>query len=383
MSDAGAPRISGAATSEARPRRPAEAPEQEREDLAQLRARDVHRHRQQRRQDRADRVAREQQAGQPARRRPSHRAGTRRRPQTSAPAKASPWSEAELEDRRAGPAAGRRSPRRARRRTRSRARTGRPAGCAAAPGRSRRRRPARHPTTIAVRTRGSRSSQTIVSVAGDQVDADVEPERPRQDDAEGLGRADLDRAEADARATSETTSSDDAPTSADGDRPAADPGGDAAGVAGRGTSAPAAMRVGYGAAGSVTSGRMAAGQVAQADRQPRPGPGDLDVLDRPDVAVLDRGHDVPAGSRRDLLGRRHVERVDAQDDDLRIALDERLERRSRRCRVAGRDRVAAGERHHLGHERVVGRGEDLAGRVVVADLVEDARLGAALDGRGR
>ncbi len=60
-----APRISGAATEQPRPRRPAEAAEQEREDLAQLDAGDVHRHGQQRREDRPDGVAGEQQAGQP------------------------------------------------------------------------------------------------------------------------------------------------------------------------------------------------------------------------------------------------------------------------------------------------------------------------------
>ena len=51
---------------QARPRRPAETAEQEREDLAEVGPRDVHRHREQRGQHRADRVAGEQQPGEPA-----------------------------------------------------------------------------------------------------------------------------------------------------------------------------------------------------------------------------------------------------------------------------------------------------------------------------
>ena len=95
---------------------------------------------------------------------------------------------------------------------------------------------------------------------------------------------------------------------------------------------------------------MDAGQVAQADRQPGTGPGDLGVPDRPDVVILDGGHDVPTGPGSDLLRRRLVERVHAEDDDLRVTLDELLERDLVRVRVAGRDRFAASQRHHLGHE---------------------------------
>jgi hypothetical protein len=59
------------------------------------------------------------------------------------------------------------------------------------------------------------------------------------------------------------------------------------------------------------------------------------------------------------LGRRRVERVRAEDDHLRVA-SMSFSRGSRSvARVAGRDHVATGHRHHLGEERVVGRGEDL------------------------
>ena len=84
--------------------------------------------------------------------------------------------------------------------------------------------------------------------------------------------------------------------------------------------------------------------------------------------------DVPPGAGGHAVGRRHVERVRAEDDDLRVALDELLERDRVARRVAGGDRVAAGERDHLGDERLVGRPEDLARGVGVADLVEDPRL---------
>ena len=125
------------------------------------------------------------------------------------------------------------------------------------------------------------------------------------------------------------------------------------------------------------------GQCPEPGSQPRPRARDLDVVDGPDLVVLDGGHHVPARSGGDGRRRRRVERVDTEDDHLRIALDQLLEGDRVGVGVAGRDRVGAGERHHLGQERRVGRREDLAGRVGIADLVEDARLGAGLGGLGR
>ena len=86
---------------------------------------------------------------------------------------------------------------------------------------------------------------------------------------------------------------------------------------------------------------------------------------RPCTAVIA----APAGARRDDLGRRPVGGV-AEDDDLGVGREERLERDREDGRAAGRDRVAAGERDHLGDEGVVGRAVDLLRGV---ELVEDAR----------
>ena len=53
------------------------------------------------------------------------------------------------------------------------------------------------PTTIAVRTRGSRRSQTIVSARGDQVRAEVDPEQAVGEDRDRVGRGDRDGPEPD------------------------------------------------------------------------------------------------------------------------------------------------------------------------------------------
>ena len=115
----------------------------------------------------------------------------------------------------------------------------------------------------------------------------------------------------------------------------------------------------------------------------RRGPGrvDLGVLDDLDGVVLDGGHDVPASPSLYLGGRRVVVLVDAEDDELGIRTDQVLERDLVRPRVLGRDGFAAGLGHHVRHERVLGRREDLAGRAVVADLVVDPRSGAGAGGR--
>ena len=136
------PRISGAATASRDPGGAVEAAEQVREDLAQARARDVHRHRQAGGEQRAHGVAREQQRGQ-------RREGARpRQPvddghRQQRPDERQPVEQAELRARGRGPGSGRRWPPRARRRTPCRARTGRRAGCGAGPGTWRPRRPAR------------------------------------------------------------------------------------------------------------------------------------------------------------------------------------------------------------------------------------------------
>ena len=112
------------------------------------------------------------------------------------------------------------------------------------------------------------------------------------------------------------------------------------------------------------------------------GPGRVvfDVADGPDVAVAipDRRHGAPAGSPGDRLRRRRVERVRPEDDDLGILCEEVLERHLVGVRVTRRDRLRAGQRHHLGEERGLRGCIDRAGRVVVADLVEDARLRASI-----
>jgi hypothetical protein len=78
-----------------------------------------------------------------------------------------------------------------------------------------------------------------------------------------------------------------------------------------------------------------------------------------------------------------IERVDPEDDGLRIALDQLLERDLIGVGIAGRDGVGAGQGHHLGQERLVRRREYLAGAIGVPDLVVDALLGARLGGLGR
>ena len=124
---------------EAGPRRTREPAEQEREDLAQVGTRHVHRHRQERRQHGPDGVAGEEEAGQPTRAagapEPEH---DERRQQGSGEGEA--VQEAELDEARSGPGSGPRSPPRAPRPTPCPARTDRPAGCAATPGTWRRRR---------------------------------------------------------------------------------------------------------------------------------------------------------------------------------------------------------------------------------------------------
>ena len=212
--------------------------------------------------------------------------------------------------------------------------------------------------------------------------ARVDAEGPRQDDAERLGRADADGPQSDP-GDEQDDEGDDRPDRRRGATTGPATGGHGRWRGGR-WKRPALPSSGrsYGAEGSGMSGTDRRGQVAQPDGQARTGSGDLGVLDGHDRALLDGGHDVPPGTRRDLLRGRHVERIDAEDDLLRIRIDERLERDLVAGRIAGRDDVTAGQRHHLGHERAVGRGEDLPGRVGVADLVEGPRVLALGHGRG-
>ena len=72
------------------------------------------------------------------------------------------------------------------------------------------------PTTIAVRTRGRRRSQTIVSVAGDQVRPRSSPSSRSARIAERVGRRDRDRAEPDAE--HERDDEGDEPADAEEDR---------------------------------------------------------------------------------------------------------------------------------------------------------------------
>ena len=123
-------------------------------------------------------------------------------------------------------------------------------------------------------------------------------------------------------------------------------------------------------------------EVAEPGREARSRSRDLDVLDLADRVVPDCRHDAPACPSSDGLGRRHVERVDTEHDHLGIRFDERFERDLVVGGVAGGDHVTAGQCHHLGHERGIGRGEDLAGRIRVADLVELPRRVPGCAGRG-
>ena len=236
------------------------------------------------------------------------------------------------------------------------------------------------PTSIAVSTRGIRRSQTIVSVAGVQVRPRSSPKvRHRITPMLSAGPIRTDPSptpttSVSARATSTT------PATMPGrprSRPVRPTDRAALGIARTDTDPP------DGAGGDLDVRPDRRGQRPEPGSEPGSRTRDLDVVDGPDHVVLDGGHHVPARSGGDGRRRRRVERVDPEDDHLRIALDQLLERDRVGVRVAGGDRVGAGQRHHLGQERRVRRREDLAGRVGVADLVEDARLGAGLGGLGR
>ena len=127
------------------------------------------------------------------------------------------------------------------------------------------------PTTIAVRTRGRRSSQTMVSAAGVQVAPVSMPERPRQDDPDGLARGDPDRAQADPGEEQEDER-DDRPDAQQPGRPVPPPAGTAGGgkVAGEGRGRHA-LDGSYGAGGRVTSGRMAAARLRRPTGSRGPG----------------------------------------------------------------------------------------------------------------
>ena len=85
---------------------------------------------------------------------------------------------------------------------------------------------------------------------------------------------------------------------------------------------------------------------------------------------------VPAGPRGDLLGRDAVRGV-AEQDDLRVEGEDLLRLDLVDAVRAAGERVAAGDRDHLGAE-VVGRRAEVAGRRV--ELVVDARLRQARRG---
>ena len=119
---------------------------------------------------------------------------------------------------------------------------------------------------------------------------------------------------------------------------------------------PAAVGRGAAAGSDERPGGSPSASAREAVHEARPGPGDDDVVDRPDRAVLDRRHRRPSPAGRDLSGGHAVGRV-AEDDHLAgrraTSFSSGICRR-RACRVV--IGVAAGERDHLGDERVVGAG---------------------------
>ena len=162
------------------------------------------------------------------------------------------------------------------------------------------------PTTIAVRTRGTRRSQTIASVAcvhvaprsspssrwariaivsegwiDDGPEPDAENECPEQRD------------QADDRQR-------DRPTAGTRHPPDERSGGDERAAVGGHVDQPPG---GIGAIEGIARVRVdRRGEQLQALREARPGPRHRLVVDRADVAVLDRRHDVPAGPGGDRLG---------------------------------------------------------------------------------
>ena len=157
---------------------------------------------------------------------------------------------------------------------------------------------------------------------------EVEPEGPPQDHPELSAGPIRDRAEPDPDDDAEGESHEH--DARDDARAAPQPAGEAD-RSGRPGHRASGHRIPLGAGGIWMSGQIAVVRCPKPGGQPGTWAGDLDVVDGPDHVVLDGGHHVPARSRGDGRRRRRVERVDAEDDHLRIALDELLQRRSRRC----------------------------------------------------
>ena len=309
-----APRISGAATSRRVHEDPPRPPEQEREDLAEVGPRDVHRHRQERGEHRADRVAREQQPGEPAG--PAGAADAedevRGRERTR---EREPVEQAELDhhepdrdedrDGRAEGGTGRRAEDvRVGQRVADQA-LQRGAGHGETRAHQHGRQDPRHPQVPHDRLGGLGPGPP-----------EVETERPPQDDADGVAGTDPGRPERHPGDEQHRQCDE----SRDGDQSRAPPDAARPGRAFRGrerapSRTPHAQFMAAGGEHDVGVHRQR--EVPQAGRQTRPRTGDLGVLDRPDVAVLDRGQHRPPGALRDDLGRRGVEGVDAQEDDLR------------------------------------------------------------------
>src|SRR6478735_7290403 len=235
------------------------------------------------------------------------------------------------------------------------------------------------PTTIAVRTRGSRRSITMASAVGAQL-------MPRSIPRTRLAR--IATVVAGARSTlpstipaTSTTPSETTPATA------SQPARPSRPTRGRRASRPGAPA----GSGVVVIGRRARSRrrrrqhEVRVDRQrertdavgePRPRAGHDDVVDRTDGLVLDRAERLPAGPRSDLVGGDPVRGV-AEEDDLGIEVDDLLGLDLVHARRAARERVATRDLDHLGAEVVLGRPEEPVRRV---ELVEHPRR---LKSRGR
>ena len=225
------------------------------------------------------------------------------------------------------------------------------------------------PTTIAVRTRGSRRSMTIASAVAAQAIPRSRPRSRLARIATVVGRREVHRPEHDPRDEHDERATT-TPAIAE---PARAPEARAA----RRCDARRAP-AGTGVVVTAVRGRRRQDEVG-VDRErerpdalgePRAGPGDDDVVDGAHGAVLDRGQRLPAGPRGDLLGRHAVGGV-AEEDDLGVEREDLLGLDLVDAVGAAGERVAAGDPDHLGAEVVGRRAEEAVGRV---ELVE-ARAG--------
>src|SRR5688500_16908607 len=216
------------------------------------------------------------------------------------------------------------------------------------------------PTTMAPRTRGRRSSITIVSTlpltpAPEPIPSSRCPSTPST--SSGL----IATLPSPMPATMAASRSAPPPPIARAARPMAGPR-----TMGRGATS---ARIGSALQGPGVDGT---GQRLQPIDDPRPGPRDHHVVGHDhDPAVGHRRHRLPAGALRDGLGGdARVVRCVTEQDQLRIGRHQLLELDGGRERVAG-DRLAAGRLDQAGKERALARGVD--GALEDADLVERAR----------